>query len=152
LEIYLKETATRQLRQKKENVRTRNRGAATVAGAEWPKARKFGGSPTLVEEDEGLAWWWTDTGKVAERQLEGRLAGAVWPKARQDGVSTTVAGGSRGFLAGSCGERRKRQRRETVAVAVAARETVAVAAREQRAHWSGRNLQREMEEQRARGR
>ncbi|QCD81863.1 hypothetical protein DEO72_LG2g2193 [Vigna unguiculata] len=44
LEIYLKETAAQQLRQKKENVRVRNGGAVTVVGAEWPEARKFDGS------------------------------------------------------------------------------------------------------------
>ena len=44
MEIYLKEIAARQLRQKKENVRIRNGGVATVAGAEWSEARKFGGS------------------------------------------------------------------------------------------------------------
>ena len=106
----------RQLRQKKENVRAQNGGVATVVGAKWPEARKFGGNPTLVEED--LAWWWRDAGKVAARQREGRL-----PEQRGQRRDETAVGGSRGFLAGSRGERRRRQRRETVAVA----------AREQRA-------------------
>ena len=113
-----------------------------MAGAEWSEARKFGGSPTLVEE-EGLAWWWRDVGTVAERQRKGRLAGVAWPESRRDGSNTTVAaqqGGSRGGVARSCGERRRRQRRRQHnggSTTVATREL---------AWWSGRKLQREIEE------
>ena len=47
----------------------------TVAGEAWPEVRKFGGSPTLVEE-EGLAWWWRDVGTVVERERDD------WPEQR----------------------------------------------------------------------
>jgi len=60
-----------------------------VAGEAWPEVRKFGGNPTLVEQEEGLTWWWRDAGTVAER--EGRLARAAWPEARRDDGSTMVA-------------------------------------------------------------
>jgi len=93
LEIYLKGTVARKLREKKENVCARNggagkRGAATVVGATWSEARNFDGSPTLVEEEKGLTWWWRDAGIVAER--EGRLAGAAWPETRHNGGSTNM--------------------------------------------------------------
>ena len=48
----------------------------TVAGEAWPEVRKFGGSPTLVEEEEGLAWWWRDVGTVVERERDD------WPEQR----------------------------------------------------------------------
>ena len=53
----------------------------------------------LVEEEEGLAWWWRDAGTLTERQREGRLAGAAWPEVRRDGSNTMVARGSHGGLA-----------------------------------------------------
>jgi len=83
---------------KKENVCARNgdagkRGATTVAGAAWPESRQFDGSTTLVEEEEGLAWWWRVAETVIERdivQSERRLAGVVWPEARRNSGSTTT--------------------------------------------------------------
>jgi len=76
-----------------------------VVEAKWLEARKFGGTPTLVEED--LAWWWRDARKVTPRQREGRL-----PEQRGRRRDETAAGGSRGFIAGSRGERRRRLRRQ----------------------------------------
>ncbi|QCD96782.1 hypothetical protein DEO72_LG6g1492 [Vigna unguiculata] len=61
----------------------------------WPEARCNSGNTTLVEEEEGLTWWWRVVGTVAERekdtvQSERRLAGAAWPEARRKGDSTTL--------------------------------------------------------------
>jgi len=54
-------------------------------------------SPTLVEEEEGLAWWWRVAGTVAERerdtvQSEGRLAGGEMRRwQHNDGRRTRLA-------------------------------------------------------------
>ena len=58
---------------KRGNSRARNGGAGKrdavkVAGAAWLEARRDGGSITLVDEEEGLAWWWSVAGTVAERE------------------------------------------------------------------------------------
>ncbi|QCD99780.1 hypothetical protein DEO72_LG7g1066 [Vigna unguiculata] len=88
-----------------------------VAEAVWLEARQFRGNTTLVEEEEGLAWWWRVAGTVVERerdtvQLERRLAGAAWPEARRDGGSTTMVEEEGGLVwwcrRNSCRERWRR--------------------------------------------
>ncbi|QCE10295.1 hypothetical protein DEO72_LG10g1523 [Vigna unguiculata] len=49
-----------------------------------------------------FAWWWRDAGTLAERQREGPL-----PEQRGRRRDDTAAGGWRGFLVESRGERRR---------------------------------------------
>ncbi|QCD87138.1 hypothetical protein DEO72_LG3g1671 [Vigna unguiculata] len=110
-----------------------------------------------------FAWWWRDAGTLAERQREGPLS-----QQRGRRRDDTAAGGWRGYLAGSRGERTRDSGGSRARVLTwfsrrggsgggakwrrSSREMVAGIAEAARARNGGEKWRREMEELRARGR
>jgi len=49
-------------KRERDNVQSKRR----LAGAAWSEARRDGGNIMLVEQEEGLTWWWRVARRVAK--------------------------------------------------------------------------------------
>ncbi|QCD93847.1 hypothetical protein DEO72_LG5g1923 [Vigna unguiculata] len=126
-----------------------------LVGAAWPDARRDDANTTVAGgSGGGFAWWWSDARRDGGSTMVaggsrggGRTRDETATAQRWQGARVVVSQGglawwSRVVVSPEVAKRGGDNDDSNATVAVAARETMAVAARSSRC-WSGRNLQRE---------